>query len=106
MAGKLEQNLGLEKPTRSKTYENYKTLLKAVKRSGLDVCDFEDKKGIETRRWHFKSIFHYSSLNGPGGEPIPIDEIPNEMLCKAHLSHYKRAEKLFESKQGFLFDIY
>ena len=90
----------------SKNHEEHKSLLNIVRRSGIDVYDFENEEVINTMRRVFQSVFHYSSLNWIGGEKIPLGEAPDEVIYKAFLGHYKRAKKSINPNQGLLFDIY
>ena len=90
----------------SKNFHNYRNLLEAVNRSRIDVYDDKTEEVIETKRRHLRSIFHYTSLNWIDGKKMPIEEAPAEMIHKAYLGHYRRAQKEHSGGQGFLFDVY
>ncbi len=100
----------------SKNYQEHKELLRLVARTKINVYDFQSssfdlsnpksQKDVGIRRRSLQTILYYSKVNWVDGEKIPIDEVPDEAICKIFLGHYKRAKRDQNPNQKLLFAIY
>ncbi len=72
-----------------KNFENYKTLIRAVKRENVNVTHL--KEDTATKRRHILNILHYSSLNGPKGIKIPTLSADAETIGRIYRDHDLRA---------------